>query len=72
VSPVIVAPESLVVNVPETPVILETLTVSPLIVAPLSNVVYTPETLVILVALTVVPVIVVPENVPVTLTVDAN
>ena len=72
VSPVTVAPERIVVNVPETPVILETLTVSPLTIDPLKRVVNTPVAPVIVVVLTSVPVMVLPVNTPVVLIVEAN
>ena len=59
-------------NVPETPVILETLTVSPLITDPLKRVVNTPVAPVIVVVLTSVPVMVLPVNTPVVLIVETN
>ena len=60
-SPVIVAPETRLVNTPETPVILETSAVLPVIVAP-DKLVYTPETPVNVVNCPASPVITTPER----------
>ena len=72
VLPVTVAPETLVVNVPETPVTFEASNVLPVIVAPDTCVVNTPETPETVENCAVVPVTVVPDNVPLTRTPLAN
>ena len=64
--PVIVAPESLVVKVPDTPVVLLMRAVSPVIMAPESWLVNTPETPEIVLNCAFAPVMVVPDSVPVT------
>jgi hypothetical protein len=72
VLPVTVAPETLDVKVPETPVIVVERTVSPVITAPDTWEVNTPDTPVTFVNCAVVPVTVVPDKVPVTVTPLAN